>query len=226
MRAEEPALGGGQARSAGSRVDMAKDQLAYTGAACRFRRRRHRGRRRSRPGRQQRPDGGAGRALRRQGRRVRDRRSSLLTARMPAAAGNRRLPAEQSGRRADGVVREISPIADPATRTFQVKVDAATIRPSRCGLAAASSAASRPSTAPVVVLPGSALFDKGGKPAVWVVDPATATGGAQAVTRGPLRDRPRHGQRRPCQGRHCRHRRRQPAAREPEGTAAEECADE
>jgi multidrug efflux pump subunit AcrA (membrane-fusion protein) len=36
------------------------------------------------------------------------------------------------------------------------------------------------STAPVVVLPGSALFDKGGRPAVWVVDPA----------RGSLRLRP------------------------------------
>jgi multidrug efflux pump subunit AcrA (membrane-fusion protein) len=29
------------------------------------------------------------------------------------------------------------------------------------------------STAPVVVLPGSALFDKAAQPAVWVVDPAT-----------------------------------------------------
>ena len=30
-------------------------------------------------------------------------------------------------------------------------------------------------TAPVVVLPGAALFDKGGKPAVWVVDGAKST---------------------------------------------------
>jgi multidrug efflux pump subunit AcrA (membrane-fusion protein) len=28
------------------------------------------------------------------------------------------------------------------------------------------------STAPVIVLPASALFDKGGRPAVWVVDAA------------------------------------------------------
>jgi multidrug efflux pump subunit AcrA (membrane-fusion protein) len=36
-----------------------------------------------------------------------------------------------------------------------------------------------------VVLPGSALFDKGGKPAVWVVDAAEGTVGLKevAVTR-------------------------------------------
>jgi RND family efflux transporter MFP subunit len=70
---------------------------------------------------------------------------------------------------ADGVVREISPVADPATRTFQVKV---TLKAPPPQMRFGSSVVGRlkATTAPVVVLPGAALFEKGGKPAVWVVD--------------------------------------------------------
>jgi RND family efflux transporter MFP subunit len=73
---------------------------------------------------------------------------------------------------ADGVVREISPVADPATRTYQVKV---TLKSPPAEMRFGSSVVGRlkATTAPVVVLPGSALFDKGGKPAVWIVQPAT-----------------------------------------------------
>ncbi len=80
---------------------------------------------------------------------------------------------------AEGVVREISPVADPATRTFQVKV---TLKdpPEQMRFGGSVVGRVKASTAPVVVLPGSALFDKGGRPAVWVVDPA----------RGSLRLRP------------------------------------
>jgi RND family efflux transporter MFP subunit len=85
---------------------------------------------------------------------------------------------------ADGVVREISPVADPTTRTYQVKV---TLKSPPPEMRFGSSVVGRlkASTAPVVVLPGSALFDKGGKPAVWVVDPAAGTVGLKevAVTR-------------------------------------------
>jgi len=72
---------------------------------------------------------------------------------------------------AEGVVREISPVADPATRTFQVRV---TLRNPPEQMRFGGSVVGRVKTAtnPVVVLPGSALFDKDGRPAVWVVDPA------------------------------------------------------
>jgi RND family efflux transporter MFP subunit len=82
---------------------------------------------------------------------------------------------------ADGVVREISPIADPTTRTFQVKV---TLNnpPEQMRFGGSVVGRVKTSTRPVVVLPGSALFDKGGKPAVWVVDPSSGAVGLKPVT--------------------------------------------
>lgn len=82
---------------------------------------------------------------------------------------------------AEGVVREISPVADPATRTFQVKV---TLKDPPEQLRFGSSVVGRlkTTTAPVVVLPAAALFDKGGQPAVWVFQPATATVVLKTVT--------------------------------------------
>ncbi len=74
---------------------------------------------------------------------------------------------------AEGVVREISPVADPATRTFQVKV---TLKnpPEQMRFGASIAGRVKSSTKEVVALPGSALFDKAGKPAVWIVDPAAS----------------------------------------------------
>ena len=81
----------------------------------------------------------------------------------------------------DGVVREISPVADPATRTFQVKV---TLQnpPDQMRFGASIVGRLKASTAPVVVLPATALFDRLGKPAVWVVDMAAGTVGLKDVT--------------------------------------------
>ena len=75
---------------------------------------------------------------------------------------------------ADGVVREISPVADPATRTFQVKV---TLKspPDSMRFGASIVGRLKASTGPVVVLPTVALFDMAGKPAVWVVDTASGS---------------------------------------------------
>jgi RND family efflux transporter MFP subunit len=75
---------------------------------------------------------------------------------------------------ADGVVREISPIADPNTRTYQVKV---TLKdpPDRMLFGASVVGRLKSTTAPVVVLPAAALFDKAGKPAVWLVDAAAGS---------------------------------------------------
>lgn len=70
----------------------------------------------------------------------------------------------------DGIAREISPVADPATRTYTVKV---TLNNPPAQLRFGMSIAGRwkASSAPVVSLPLSALFEKNGSPAVWVVDP-------------------------------------------------------
>jgi RND family efflux transporter MFP subunit len=75
---------------------------------------------------------------------------------------------------AEGIVREVSPVADPTTRTYQAKV---TLKnpPEQMRFGASIVGRLRTSTAPVVVLPGSALFDKAGQPAVWVVEPASGT---------------------------------------------------
>src|SRR5262245_22797117 len=69
---------------------------------------------------------------------------------------------------ADGVVREISPVADPVTRTYQVKVTLKNA-PEQVRFGGSVVGRLKTSTTPVVVLPGSALFDKAGQPAVWVV---------------------------------------------------------
>jgi RND family efflux transporter MFP subunit len=84
---------------------------------------------------------------------------------------------------AEGVVREVSPVADPATRTYQVKV---TLHnpPEQMRFGASVSGKIKAKSKPVVVLPGSALFDKAGNPAVWVYQTDTTTVSLKAVTVG------------------------------------------
>lgn len=85
------------------------------------------------------------------------------------------------GIKAEGVVREVSPVADPATRTYQVKV---TLEDPPVAMRFGASVLGRlkATTADVVVLPGSSLFDKEGKPAVWIYDSTTSTVHLQPVT--------------------------------------------
>jgi RND family efflux transporter MFP subunit len=69
----------------------------------------------------------------------------------------------------EGVVREVSPVADPTTRTYTVKVTLKDPPPRiRFGMSVGSRWKSRPALE--VALPLSALFEKSGSPAVWVVD--------------------------------------------------------
>jgi len=70
---------------------------------------------------------------------------------------------------AEGIVREVSPVADPTTRTFQVKV---TLKdpPAQMRFGASIVGRLKLESMPVVVLPAGALFDRDGTPAVWVVD--------------------------------------------------------
>jgi RND family efflux transporter MFP subunit len=84
---------------------------------------------------------------------------------------------------AEGVVREVSPVADPATRTYQVKV---TLHnpPEQMRFGASVSGRIKATSAPIVVLPGSALFDKAGKPAVWVYHADTTAVALKPVTVG------------------------------------------
>jgi RND family efflux transporter MFP subunit len=82
---------------------------------------------------------------------------------------------------AEGVVREISPVADATTRTYQVKV-ALKNPPEQMRFGASVMGRLKASSAPVIVLSGSALFDKGGKPAVWVFEKAKGTIALREVT--------------------------------------------
>jgi RND family efflux transporter MFP subunit len=69
----------------------------------------------------------------------------------------------------EGVVREVSPVADPATRTYTVKVTLNNPPPQlRFGMSIGGRLKGRPALA--VALPLSALFEKDGSPAVWVLD--------------------------------------------------------
>ena len=69
-----------------------------------------------------------------------------------------------------GRVREVGALADPATRTFTVKVSVAQ-RPDN-GMALGMTASVRFATGgpPVALLPATALADQAGHPAVWVLD--------------------------------------------------------
>jgi RND family efflux transporter MFP subunit len=80
-----------------------------------------------------------------------------------------------------GRVREISPSADPVTRTYQVRTTIVNPPPSlRLGMTV-SVTLPRVGGAPSVVLPSTAIFQKEGKPAVWIVT-ADGTVALRSVT--------------------------------------------
>lgn len=81
----------------------------------------------------------------------------------------------------EGVVREISPVADPATRTYTVKV---TLKAPPLQIRFGMSIAGRLSGPAelAVALPLSALFDKNGSPAVWVFDKQSGSVSLRPVT--------------------------------------------
>lgn len=71
-----------------------------------------------------------------------------------------------------GDVREISPAVNPATETVRVKVGLRTT-PHDMTLGALVNGTGPLRTQKVVLVPWGALFDMGGKPAVWTIDPAS-----------------------------------------------------
>ena len=81
-----------------------------------------------------------------------------------------------------GSVREVAASADPATRTFQVKValDAAEAPPLGATVYVTPKAPSHAGV-PAIKLPTSALRQQGQDTAVWVYDPASSTVKSQTV---------------------------------------------
>ncbi len=79
-----------------------------------------------------------------------------------------------------GHIREVSPQADPATGTYVVKVGLDSPPDTmRLGATVIGSATLTPE--PVVSVPGTALIQIDGKPAVWIVDSETHKVAAQSV---------------------------------------------
>ncbi len=80
-----------------------------------------------------------------------------------------------------GRVREVAPQADPTTGTYVVKVHLDDPPPAmRLGATVVGSITVN--AANVIVLPGTALTQSAGKPAVWVVDPVSKKVAARPVT--------------------------------------------
>jgi RND family efflux transporter MFP subunit len=75
---------------------------------------------------------------------------------------------------ATGRVREVAPQADPATRTFQVKVGL-TDPPEAMRLGATVNGSLQANADPVIEIPASGLTKINEQPAVWIVDPNTLT---------------------------------------------------
>jgi RND family efflux transporter MFP subunit len=79
------------------------------------------------------------------------------------------------GQRFEASVREVSPSADPQSRTYRVKLTLSEPSPSvRLGMTGDASLAPTHGTSPVVAvqsfaIPATALFHQGKEPAVWVV---------------------------------------------------------
>jgi RND family efflux transporter MFP subunit len=83
--------------------------------------------------------------------------------------------------RIHGIVREISPVADSATRTYTVKVTLKDPPPQlRFGMSVGGRL--KANSDPAVTLPLSALFEKKGSPAVWVFDHASGSVALRPVT--------------------------------------------
>ena len=92
------------------------------------------------------------------------------------------------GKRHVARLRELSPSADPVTRTYPARFTAVDT-PEFIGLGmTATLAFERPDAKPVAEVPLSAIFQQGAQPAVWVVDRASGTVELRPVTIARWRD--------------------------------------
>jgi RND family efflux transporter MFP subunit len=90
---------------------------------------------------------------------------------------------DDPGIRAVGHVREVAPQADPATRTFQVKIGI-TDPPEAMRLGSTVTGRIRLAAPRGVSIPASALTQADGRPAVWVFDPPSQSVALRAVEVG------------------------------------------
>lgn len=86
-----------------------------------------------------------------------------------------------------GRVREVSPVADPVTRTYAVKITVLDSDPAMHLGMTANVQVRRVLAGPAMRLPRTALVEKDRQPAVWVVDPAEQTVQLAPITLGELR---------------------------------------
>jgi RND family efflux transporter MFP subunit len=92
------------------------------------------------------------------------------------------------GHRHAAKLRELSPSADPMTRTYPARFSVIA-PPEFIGLGmTATLAFERPDAAPVAEVPLSAIFQRGTQPAVWVVDKESGTVTLRPVTIARWRD--------------------------------------
>jgi RND family efflux transporter MFP subunit len=92
------------------------------------------------------------------------------------------------GRRHAARLRELSPSADPVTRTYAARFSVIE-PPEFIGLGmTATLGFERPDNVPVAEVPLSAIFQRGTQPAVWVVDRDTGTVELRPVTIARWRD--------------------------------------
>jgi membrane fusion protein, multidrug efflux system len=92
------------------------------------------------------------------------------------------------GHRHAATLRELSPSADPMTRTYPARFSVID-PPEFIGLGmTATLAFERPDAAPVAEVPLSAIFQRGTQPAVWVVDKESGTVTLRPVTIARWRD--------------------------------------
>lgn len=80
-----------------------------------------------------------------------------------------------------GRVREIGALADPASRTFAVRVTLLDPPPDVVALGMTATVSFGDTQARAAIIPAAALADLRGQPAVWVVDPTTQTAKLRAV---------------------------------------------
>jgi membrane fusion protein, multidrug efflux system len=82
----------------------------------------------------------------------------------------------------EGQVREVSPTADPVTRTYAVRISLPNAPPAMSLGASVRGQVTEQQQGAVAVVPATALFEKDGQPAVWIVDPTTSAVQLRSVT--------------------------------------------
>lgn len=87
----------------------------------------------------------------------------------------------------EATIREIAGSADPASRTYAMRVSLGDLPQIRLGMTA-TLGANIPDGTGGIVLPLAALAKVDGKPTVWVVDPATKTVSARVIVTGNFAD--------------------------------------